>query len=104
MRLNQQSEHPEIVFEGGTNTFFGRFWGIGAEWLYAWTPDGWFESPGFRSAPLELLNDAEADPETDPRWLEINQQAAAFQTPLPLATVIRQYEATRRGNPCPNER
>ena len=28
-------------FTGGTEAFFGEYWGRGPEWLYVWTPDGW---------------------------------------------------------------
>ena len=29
------------TFGGGTERFFARYWGVGPEWLYVWTPDGW---------------------------------------------------------------
>ncbi|MDE2813117.1 MAG: hypothetical protein OXM01_08840 [Gemmatimonadota bacterium] len=28
-------------FGGGTERFFARYWGVGPEWLYICTPDGW---------------------------------------------------------------
>lgn len=99
--LNGNSNYPQITFEGGTDAFFGRFWTIGTEWLYAWTPDGWFAAPGFRKAPPELLQDHHADPDTDRRWAALNRQAAAFQTPLPLATVIGQHRPKGRGEQQP---
>ena len=101
--LNADSTYPEITFEGGTDAFFRRFWTIGTEWLCAWTPDGWFAAPGLRKAPPELLADPAADLDTDPRWLALNRQAAAFQTPLPLATVSDQYAATSEGKTIPSK-
>lgn len=94
VELNQGSDYPEITFEGGTDAFFGQFWTIGTEWLYAWTPDGWLAAPGIRKAPPEMLADLDANPETAPRWQQLHRQAAAFQTPLPLATIIEQYRNT----------
>ena len=84
---------PAHPFCGGTEGFFGRFWTQGTEFLYAWTPDGWFAAPGHRKIPLDLAYDFDADRATDPRWLALDRQAAITQRPRPLATLIADYQA-----------
>ena len=81
------------TFSGGTDGFFGRFWTQGTEWLYAWTPDGWFAAPGHRRMPQELLFDDDADPRHARLWAVLDREAAETQRPRPLSTVIEEYLA-----------
>ena len=85
---------PAHCFGGGTEGFFGRFWTMGTEWLYCWTPDGWFAAPGHREIPPDSWYEAD-DTDSDPCWQALDERAAKCQRPQPLVTVIEQYQADK---------
>ena len=87
------------TFGGGTERFFARYWGVGPEWLYAWTPDGWLASGAMPGAPPESIHaDTEALRDGDPEWREWLRRTREFQRPQPLHSLIDAYRARQPGS------
>ena len=92
--LLHSTPRPPHTFTRGTQTFFGSHWGLGIEWLYAWTPDGWFVAPGYRASPaLADLHFQDKDP-GDPEWLPHLKLLRKHQSPVPLGWLIQQTAAS----------
>ena len=88
---------PEPL-QGGTEYFFSRYWGIGMEWLYAWTPDGWFAARGMKGRPPPCYLDGN-ESKGAPEWRDWMKKVAKFQRRRPAWRVISdyaRYEAARR--------
>ena len=82
------------AFEGGTEGFFARYWDVGPEWLYAWTPDGWLASPATPGAPPECYYaNSRTPPDSDPKWQEWLRRTREFQRPQSLHSLIDAYRA-----------
>ena len=87
------------AFRGGTGEFFARYWDVGPEWLYAWTPDGWLGSAAMPGAPPESYHaDSEALRDEDPEWREWLRLTREFQRPQPLHSLIDDYRAQLPGS------
>ena len=87
------------TFRGGTEEFFARYWDVGPEWLYAWTPDGWLASAAMPGAPPESYHaDSEALRDDDPEWREWLRLTREFQRPQPLHSLVRDYRAQHLGS------
>ena len=86
-------------FQGGTEGFFARYWDVGPEWLYAWTPDGWLGCEAMPGAPPESYRaDSEALREVDPQWQDWLRRTREFQRPQSLHSLIDAYRAQELGS------
>ncbi len=87
------------TFGGGTERFFARYWGVGPEWLYVWTPDGWLGCKAMPGAPPESYRaDSEELRNADPQWREWLRKTREFQRPQSLHSLIETYRAQQLGS------
>ena len=85
---------PPHVFYSGIEGFFARYWGVGPEWLYAWTPDGWLTGKAMPGAPPESHQaDSEALRDACSEWREWLRKMREFQRPQSLHSLIDAYRA-----------
>ena len=84
----------------GTGEFFSQLDSCGPEWLYAWTPDGWFAARCDRDRPeswrqMDRMTPAEFqdwfNTNCEQEWVEWRERARLNQRPQPLARMIEKY-------------
>ena len=89
-----------LPLQNGTEEFFGRIYDRGPEWLYAWTPDGWFAAMCDRDPPESWRQMDRMTPAEYQDWLDNNQEqewvawrarARLNQRPRPLLQMIEKY-------------
>ena len=89
-------------FNGGTQQFFEHPYIPSEEWLYAWTPDGWFAAQVTNERPPQNFHQklATLEPEQfqhwfdnnqEPEWIEWRSRTIKSQRPQPLYKIIETY-------------
>ena len=85
-------EHCQpLTFKGGTEAFFGEYWGPGPEWLYVWTPDGWLASPAMAGMPPQSYFEGGGNL-SDPSWSDWISQTREAQRARPLYSVVADFQ------------
>ena len=89
-----------LPLRNGTGEFFSKLHLHGPEWLYAWTPDGWFAARVEQDMPEYFSQLRTMTPEqfqdwfdnnTEPAWIEWRARARLNQRPRPLARAVERY-------------